>query len=208
MASEQLPVESDDKTVRSCDIEVKENGDADVEPSLKKVKTESPMKLEDETVRASNIEVEEDNHVDLEHPQIVDDSSSDDKYKKSIWGKLIFEDSRNQNSRFWSKQGQKEFKRRFGLRFDEYSETVRQALELLGNSDEACNSIGDIKVPLELKILCSLRLSKGSVDHDLVEEFSNISVEKILSFHNTFWKLFCEKHNKKWTKKEEEDDDF
>jgi hypothetical protein len=144
------------------------------------------MKLEDETVRGSNIEVEEDNHNDEEHPQIVDDSSSDDKYKKSTWGKMIFEDSRNQNSRFWSKQGQKEFKRRFGLKFDEYLEIVRQALEMLGNSDEACNCFGDIKVPLELKILGSSRLSKGSVDVNLVEDCSQISVEIILSFHNTF----------------------
>jgi hypothetical protein len=126
MVSEQLPVKIDDEMIRSCELQVK-----DTEPSLKKVKTESTVKSEDEMVRSSNIEVKEDNCIEEESLPIADDSDFDDKYKKSTFGQML-EDSRDGSSRFWSSQGQKRFKTRFGVKFPEYLEIVRQALEMIG----------------------------------------------------------------------------
>lgn len=207
MVSKQLSAKVEDESIRSCELEVKEDSNVDAEPCLKKVKTESQVAAEDEMVKSANIEVKEDNCIEEESLPIADDSDFDDKYKKSTFGKML-EDSRDDSSRFWSSKGQKEFKTRFTVKFPEYLEIVRRALEMIGNSDEASSCLGDIKVPLEIKILGSLRLSKSTMEYDDIHELSGMSVKTIDSFHNTFWKLYCGKHNMKWIKHEEEDDDF
>jgi hypothetical protein len=81
---------------------------------------------------------------------------------------------------------------------------------MIGISDQAADCLGDIKFPLELKVLGSLHLSKKTnrLGFDDIHKLSEMLVKMIEYSHNTFWKLYCEKHNEKWIKHEEEDDDF